>query len=73
MADRIVAGHHGQVTDRATVSRWLAGHEAAWRAPGTDGLAGIFTDDAAYRDSHWAGQESECPAVIRPAVLTYRH
>jgi hypothetical protein len=23
------------MTDRATVSRWLAGYEAAWRAPGT--------------------------------------
>jgi len=39
------------MTDRATVSRWLADYEAAWRAPGTDGLAGIFTDDASYRQS----------------------
>ncbi len=38
----------GQVTDRVTVGRWLADYEAAWRAPGTDGLAEIFTDDAAY-------------------------
>ncbi len=41
----------GQVTDRVTVSRWLADYEAAWRAPGTDGLAEIFTDDAAYLHS----------------------
>ncbi len=31
------------------VSRWLAGYEAAWRAPGTEGLAEIFTGDATYR------------------------
>ena len=36
------------MTDRAMVSRWLAGYEAAWRAPGTDGLTSLFTDDASY-------------------------
>jgi ketosteroid isomerase-like protein len=39
------------VTDRAAVNRWLAGYEAAWRAPGTDSLSGIFTADASYRQS----------------------
>lgn len=39
------------MTDRAMVSRWLACYEAAWRAPGTEGLAGIFTDDVMYRHS----------------------
>jgi ketosteroid isomerase-like protein len=38
-------------TDRARVRRWLAGYEAAWRAPGTAGLAGLFTGDASYRQS----------------------
>jgi hypothetical protein len=33
------------------VRRWLAAYEAAWRAPGTEGLAGIFTDDASYLQS----------------------
>ena len=37
------------MTDRAMVSRWLAGYEAAWRAPGTEGLTEIFTGDATYR------------------------
>lgn len=41
----------GQMTDRVIVGRWLAGYEAAWRAPGTEGLADIFTDDAAYLHS----------------------
>jgi ketosteroid isomerase-like protein len=36
------------MTDRAMVSRWLAGYEAAWRAPGTESLAGLFTADATY-------------------------
>jgi hypothetical protein len=50
LASRI-AGHHGQVTDRAMVSRWLAGYEATWRAPGTDSPAGLFTGDASYLHS----------------------
>ena len=37
------------MTDRAIVSRWLAGYEAAWRAPGTGSLAEIFAADASYR------------------------
>jgi hypothetical protein len=43
-----IVRHHGQVTDRAQVTRWLAGYESAWRAPGTQGLAGLFTGDASY-------------------------
>jgi ketosteroid isomerase-like protein len=39
------------MTDRAMVRRWLAAYEAAWRAAGTEALAGIFTDDASYRQS----------------------
>jgi ketosteroid isomerase-like protein len=39
------------MTNRMTVSRWLAGYEAAWRAPGTGHLAAIFTEDASYRQS----------------------
>jgi hypothetical protein len=44
-------GHYGPVTERAMVSRWLAAYEAAWRAPGTDGLAEIFTAGATYLQS----------------------
>ena len=36
------------MTDRAAVSRWLAGYEAAWRAPGTGSLTEIFAADASY-------------------------
>ena len=34
--------------DRARVSEWLAAYERAWRTPGTDSLAELFTEDAAY-------------------------
>jgi hypothetical protein len=37
-----------QVTERAAVSQWLAGYEAAWRVPGTGDLARLFTSDATY-------------------------
>jgi uncharacterized protein (TIGR02246 family) len=33
---------------RADVERWIAAYVAAWRAPGTEALAGIFAPDAAY-------------------------
>jgi ketosteroid isomerase-like protein len=51
LTGRAAGGHHGGVTDRAMVSQWLAGYEAAWRAPGTAGLAGLFTPDATYLQS----------------------
>jgi ketosteroid isomerase-like protein len=40
-----------QVTDRLTVSRWLAAYEAAWRTPGTESLGRLFTEDATYLQS----------------------
>jgi ketosteroid isomerase-like protein len=40
-----------QVTDRLTVTRWLAAYEAAWRAPGTEALGRLFTEDATYLQS----------------------
>jgi uncharacterized protein (TIGR02246 family) len=34
--------------DRAQLTDWIAEYERAWRAPGTDPLAELFTDDATY-------------------------
>jgi ketosteroid isomerase-like protein len=34
--------------DRAQLSEWLAGYERAWRTPGTEALADLFTEDAIY-------------------------
>lgn len=36
------------VVERAGVEAWVAGYEAAWRTPGTEALAGLFTEDATY-------------------------
>jgi hypothetical protein len=41
--------------DRDHVTRWVAAYEAAWRAAGTEALAGIFTPDARY----WPGPYEE--------------
>src|SRR5262249_34709525 len=36
------------MTDRAAVTAWVDAYERAWRTPGTDALARLFTDDATY-------------------------
>ena len=47
------------------VSRWLAGYEAAWRAPGTEGLGGLFTRDASYRQSPYEQPVTGLDAIRR--------
>jgi hypothetical protein len=54
-----------QVTDRATVNRWLTGYEAAWRAPGTEGLPGLFTGDATYLQSPYEQPVTGLDAIQR--------
>ena len=53
------------MTDRATVRGWLAGYEAAWRAPGTGGLAGLFTGDASYLRSPYEQPVTGLDAIGR--------
>jgi hypothetical protein len=53
------------VTDRATVSRWLAGYETAWRTPGTSGLDGLFTSDATYLQSPYERPVTGLAAIER--------
>jgi ketosteroid isomerase-like protein len=60
-----VVRQHGDVTDRATVSRWLAGYEAAWRAPGTDGLAALFSGEATYLQSPYEPPVNGLDAIGR--------
>lgn len=45
---------NARAVDRPAVERWIAGYEAAWRSPGTDMLAGLFTADATYLHSPYA-------------------
>jgi len=40
--------------DANDVRRWVERYEQAWRSPGTDALAELFTDDATYLVSPWA-------------------
>ena len=47
------------------VRRWLAAYEAAWRAAGTEGLAGIFTDDASYLQSPYEEPLAGLAAIRR--------
>lgn len=55
----------GQVIDRAVVGRWLAGYEAAWRAPGTESLAALFTTDATYSQSPYEQPVTGLDAIKR--------
>ncbi|MGA9371047.1 MAG: nuclear transport factor 2 family protein [Solirubrobacterales bacterium] len=34
--------------DRGQLTDWVGGYERAWRTPGTDALAELFTEDASY-------------------------
>ena len=34
--------------DRGQLTQWLEAYEKAWRTPGTDVLAKLFTEDATY-------------------------
>lgn len=65
MAGSPRGGHDREVTDRAMVSRWLAGYEAAWRAPGTDGLADLFTRGATYLQSPYERPVTGLDAIRR--------
>ena len=54
-----------QVIDRESVGRWLAGYEAAWRAPGTNGLAALFTSDAVYSPAPYEQSLTGMDAIKR--------
>lgn len=65
VASGLAGGHHEAMTDRAMARQWLAAYEAAWRAPGTAGLAGIFTEDASYRQSPYQEPVTGLDAIRR--------
>jgi ketosteroid isomerase-like protein len=54
-----------QVTDRAVVGEWLTRYEAAWRAAGTEALAGLFTSDAVYSQSPYEQPVTGLDAIGR--------
>ena len=53
------------MTDRAIVTRWLAAYESAWRSPGTETLAGLFTGDATYLQSPYEQPVTGLDAIKR--------
>ena len=40
--------------DRRAVAAWVEGYERAWRSPGTNQLAELFSPDVSYVPSPWA-------------------
>jgi ketosteroid isomerase-like protein len=51
--------------DRQDVTRWIAAYEAAWRAPGTGVLAGIFAPGATYLQGPYEDLVAGLPAIAR--------
>ncbi|MDQ3146863.1 MAG: nuclear transport factor 2 family protein [Actinomycetota bacterium] len=49
--------------DRDVLVAWLAAYEEAWRSPGTDRLAALFTPDATYRSEPYAEPMQGLPAI----------
>jgi hypothetical protein len=54
------------VATRDEVAAWLAGYERAWRSPGTDVLADLFTDHATYQPAPY-----DEPIRGLPAIATF--
>lgn len=51
--------------NKERVTAWIAGYERAWRSPGTDGLAEIFTEDATYLQGPFDAPVVGLPAIAR--------
>jgi uncharacterized protein (TIGR02246 family) len=51
--------------DRAQLADWVARYESAWRAPGTEALAGLFAEDAVYLPSPYGEPHRGLEAIRR--------
>ena len=49
--------------DRDHVSTWVNRYERAWRSPGTDALADLFTEDASYSKGPYREPLHGLPAI----------
>jgi uncharacterized protein (TIGR02246 family) len=49
--------------DHRVVEQWVEGYERAWRTPGTDSLAELFTPDATYLPSPWSAPVTGLAAI----------
>jgi hypothetical protein len=53
------------MTDRMIVSQWITAYEDAWRTPGVDGLALLFSQDATYLHSPYEQPVVGLDAICR--------
>jgi ketosteroid isomerase-like protein len=51
--------------DRTQVAGWIAAYEQAWRTPGTEALATIFTADASYLQGPYRKPIIGLPAIAQ--------
>ena len=51
--------------DRAQFADWVARYESAWRSPGTEALAGLFTPDATYSTAPYETTHRGLEAIAR--------
>ena len=51
--------------DRLQLSEWLVQYERAWRTPGTEVLAELFTEDAAYSTAPYENPHRGPAAIAR--------
>ena len=51
--------------ERADLERWIRDYEAAWRAPGSDAAAALFTEDATYLTHPYAEPVAGVDAIRR--------
>ena len=49
--------------DRDQLTAWVGGYEQAWRTPGTDTLAELFTEDASYSQGPYLEPVRGLPAI----------
>jgi hypothetical protein len=61
LEDRFVG--HTDAMDKEQAAAWIAGYERAWRSPGTEMLAEVFTTDATYLQGPF-----DAPLVGLPAI-----
>ena len=50
---------------RQQAADWVAAYERAWRTPGTEALAGLFTPDATYQQAPYAEPVTGLAAIGR--------
>jgi ketosteroid isomerase-like protein len=51
--------------DRGRLTEWLEGYERAWRTPGSDALADLFTEDATYSTAPYENAHRGLAAIGR--------